>query len=75
MRSKELRRRGLSIYGLLASTDTAALADLERLLVFHIITTQPCDVVVASIEAVGIQPPHSRCWGQFDSVKFDGLAL
>jgi hypothetical protein len=67
----ELRRRRLSVDGLLSSGGTAALADLERLLLFHIITTQPCDVFASCLEANGIRPAHNRCWDRFETVQFE----
>ena len=75
IRSAELRRRGLSVDGLLSGGDGAALAELERLLLYHIITAQPCGVFMPYLEASGAMPANSGCWGGFEHVTYEGTGL
>jgi hypothetical protein len=74
-RRSELRRRGLSVDGLLSDIHATAFAELERLLLFHIITVQPCDVVRTYWELTGVLQLNNRCWDRFTSMVFEGTDL
>jgi hypothetical protein len=67
----ELKKRGLTIDGLLSGNDAAALDDAERLVLAHIVEAQPCEIRVLYMQDQGWLPNWSQCRQSLD-IKLDG---
>jgi hypothetical protein len=51
------------------------MAGLERLLMYHIITSQPCSTFRLMLEQLGDMPPATKCWEKYEQIVIEEAAV